>query len=149
MAVTRMGMVREVRAVTNADIGEEAELRAQPTRRLLQRAFSDARELVKDEIALAKAEMRADLKAELGMVKGLAVSALIALCVLNLLLVAVVLALANVMPGWGAALVVGLVLTAAAALIAALAWRKRVVTPLERTRRTLRNDVHWIKERKP
>ena len=52
------------------------------------------------------------------MIKGLAVSALIALCVLNLLLVAVVLALANVMPGWGAALVVGLTLTAMAAIIA-------------------------------
>jgi len=141
-----MTVARDVRIVTNGDA--DAELRAQPTRRLVQRAFSDARELVKDEIALAKAELRSDLKAELGMIKGLAVSALIALCVLNLLLVAVVLALAHVMPGWGAALVVGLVLTAAAAIIAVLAWRRRVVTPLERTRRTLRNDVHWMKERK-
>jgi len=141
----RMTVARETHMVTN---GEYDELRAQPTRRLLQSAFSDARELVKDEIALAKAELRSDLKAELGMIKGLAVSALIALCVLNLLLVAVVLALANVMPGWGAALVVGLVLTAGAGIIAALSWRKRVVTPLERTRRTLRNDVRWIKERR-
>ena len=146
MAGTRMTVVRDVRIMANG--ATDAELRAQPTRRLLQSAFSDARELVKEEIALAKAELRADLKAELGMVKGLAVSALIALCVLNLLLVAVVLALAHVMPGWGAALVVGLVLTAAASIIAGLAWRKRVVTPLERTRRTLRDDLHWMKERK-
>jgi hypothetical protein len=142
----RTTIARETRMVTSA--GADAELRLQPTRRLLQNAFSDARTLVKDEIALAKAELRADLKAELGMVKGLAVSALIALCVLNLLLVAVVLALAHVMPGWGAALVVGLVLTAAASIIAALAWRSRVVTPLERTRRTLRDDLHWMKERR-
>jgi len=146
----RTTVAKETRIVTkmDADVGAAAELRAQPTRRLLQNAFADARELVKDEIALAKAELRADLKAELGMVKGLAVSALIALCVLNLLLVAVVLALAHVMPGWGAALVVGLVLTAAASIIAALAWRKRVTTPLERTRRTLRDDFHWMKERR-
>jgi len=131
MAVgTRMTVVRDARIMTNG--GADADLRAQPTKRLLQSAFSDARELIKDEIALAKAELRSDLKAELGMVKGLAVSALIALCVLNLLLVAVVLALAHVMPGWGAA----------------LAWRKRVVTPLERTRRTLRNDMQWVKERR-
>jgi hypothetical protein len=146
MAGTRMTVVRDARIMANGPT--DAELRAQPTRHLLHSAFSDARELVKDEIALAKAELRADLKAELGMVKGLAVSALIALCVLNLLLVAVVLALAHVMPGWGAALVVGLVLTVGAAIIAALAWRKRVTTPLERTRRTLRDDLHWMKERR-
>jgi hypothetical protein len=146
MAGTRMTVARDVRVMANG--ATDADLRAQPTRRLLRSAFSDAGELVKDEVALAKAELRADLKAELGMVKGLAVSALIALCVLNLLLVAVVLALAHVMPGWGAALVVGLALAAAASVIAGLAWRKRVITPLERTRRTLRDDLHWMKERR-
>jgi hypothetical protein len=143
----RTTIARETHIVASGG-GTDAELRTQPTRRLLHNAFSDAQTLVKDEIALAKAELRADLKAELAMVKGLAVSALIALCVLNLLLVAVVLALAHVMPGWGAALVVGLVLTALASIIAAVAWRKRVVTPLERTRRTLRDDLHWMKERR-
>jgi hypothetical protein len=137
---------RNAGIVTNG--GADAEFRGQSTRQLLHSAFADARLLVRDEIALAKTELRGDLAAELRMIKGLAVSAILALCVLNLLLVTVVLALANVMPGWGAALVVALAVGAAAAVIAALSWRKRVVTPLARTRRTLRDDLHWIKERR-
>ena len=68
--------------------------------------------LVKKEVELARAELKADLQAQLRMAKRLAIAAVLALLGINLLLVAVVFALAHVMPGWLAALALGVLLLA-------------------------------------
>src|SRR5262249_48362562 len=63
--------------------------------------------LARKELELAKAEIRADLRAELATIKVLGVAAIAALIGVNLILVAPILALALVIPGWLAALLVG------------------------------------------
>jgi hypothetical protein len=103
--------------------------------------------LVRKEIELALAEVRTDLKAQLGTVKALVVAAVAALCGLNMLLVAGVLALVTRMPGWLAALIVGGALLVIAAVVAYVGWRRMVKTPLARTRQSLKEDVRWVKER--
>lgn len=117
------------------------------TKELLGRIAADGSALVKKEIELAKAELGADIQRELRMVKAFGVGALLALCAVNLFFVSVALALAQVMPAWGAALLVCGVLLLAAGGLALLGWRRRVRSPLERTRQNLKEDVKWLKHR--
>jgi Putative Actinobacterial Holin-X, holin superfamily III len=103
--------------------------------------------LARKEIELGRAEIHHTVESELTMVKAFGVAAALAITTLNLLLVAGVLALARHMEPWLAALLVAgatLVLAAGAAI---LGWSRHVKTPLERTRRTLDEDVKWMKER--
>jgi uncharacterized membrane protein YqjE len=103
--------------------------------------------LLKMEAELARAEIKADLKSELTMAKGMAIAAVAALMGLNLLLVALVFALTAWMPGWLAALAVAVVMLLIGAVVGYLGWRRRVTSPLALTRKTLKEDVQWAKER--
>jgi hypothetical protein len=124
-------------------------LRTRPTRELVADAARTASELVKKEIELAKAELRTDLRAEVKMAGGLGVAGVCALCVLQLGLTAIALALmeAGVLPGWAAALVVAAVVLAVGTVAGLWGWSKRVRRPLRRTRGSLRENVRWAKER--
>ena len=104
-------------------------------------------ELVTKEVSLAQEEAKANLKAELAMVKLLGFAAAGALLGINLLLVAVVLGLASVMPAWLAALTVGLVILVIAAVVGIIGWRRRVTRPLAITRKGVTEDLRWAKER--
>jgi Putative Actinobacterial Holin-X, holin superfamily III len=116
-------------------------------RALLGEITAKASLLVKKEIELAKAEIRADLRSELAMGKALAIAFVTALTGVNLLLVAGVLALATLMPGWMAALIVGGSLLVIGAVVGWIGWSRRVTAPLAVTRRTLKEDMQWAKER--
>ena len=117
------------------------------TKQLLGQILAEATTVVRKEVELARTELAADLKAEVTMAKALGVGAVLGLCGLSLALVTVVLALALVMPGWAAGLLVTGVVLAAAAIVAAVGWGRRVRKPLERTRKHLEEDVKWMKER--
>ncbi|GAC1346987.1 MAG: hypothetical protein NVSMB23_25540 [Myxococcales bacterium] len=116
-------------------------------RELIAQTLGNATLLVKKEIELARAELRADLKSEVAMVKGLGIAGLCALCTLNLILVCLVLALGTVMPEWASALVVAAVVLALGSIAGVVGWGKRVKDPLSATRRTLKEDLQWAKER--
>jgi hypothetical protein len=120
---------------------------AASTGELVSELFKQSAELVKKEVALAKSEVLVEVKQEVKMAERLGVAAVCALCGLNLLLVAAAMALAHVLPAWAAALVVAGVVLLVGALAAWLGWGKRVKQPLERTQRTLKEDVRWAKER--
>jgi membrane-bound ClpP family serine protease len=122
-------------------------LAAAPTTELLSQLVKQSAELAKKEVALARAEATADVKRELAAAKWLAIAAVGALSGVTILLVAVAFALAVVMPGWAAALVVGGSVLAIAAIIGLSGWAKRVRSPLSRTQETLKEDVRWAKER--
>src|SRR5690242_14379867 len=117
------------------------------TGELITEIMSQVRALVRAQIDLASAEIRADLRAEVAAATGLGIAAIAALAALNLLLVTAVLALSLVLPGWASGLIVtGLV--AAFAVIAGLTgWRKRLRNPLLRTRHQIQEDVQWTKEK--
>ena len=120
---------------------------AASTGELVSELFKQSAELVKKEVALAKSEALVELKQEVRMAERLGVAAVCALCGLNLLLVAAAMALGHVLPEWAAALVVAGVVLLAGALAAWMGWGKRVRQPLERTQRTLKEDLRWAKER--
>ena len=116
-------------------------------RELLREITGKVSVLAQKELELAKAEVRADLKAELGMIKTLVAAAVIGLIGVNLLLVAPILALALVIPGWLAALIVGGGILVIAAVLGYIGWRQHVRTLLPLTRQTLKEDMRWVKER--
>ena len=102
--------------------------------------------LVEKEIELARAELKADLQAQLRMAKRLAIAAVLALLGINLLLVSAVFAMAHVMPGWLAALALGVLLLAVGGAIGLMAWRRRMSAPLAVSRKHVKEDVEWAKE---
>jgi hypothetical protein len=103
--------------------------------------------LAKKEVELAKTEIKADLESELSMAKGLGIAALGVVLGLNMLLVALVLALTTYMPGWLAALLIGGALLVIGGIYGYVTWSRRVTKPLAITRKTLKEDAQWAKER--
>jgi O-antigen/teichoic acid export membrane protein len=103
--------------------------------------------LAKKEIELAKSELRRDLKAEVSMAKGLGIAGVCALCTLNMFLVAGAFALAHVVADWAAALIVAAGVLAVGTIAGTVGWKKRVTSPLESTRRSLKEDARWARER--
>jgi hypothetical protein len=114
---------------------------------LLKEIAVQSQNLVKAQVALAKAELRADLAAEKKMAGSLGVAAVAALTGINMLLVAAILALATRIPGWLAALIVSGIVLLGGGLAAGLGWQKRVRRPLSTSRDEVREDVKWTKEK--
>jgi hypothetical protein len=121
--------------------------RSLSTRQLLTQLLETVTLLVAKEVELARAELKADVKAELDMIKLLVAAGVVAVLAVNLLLVAAVLALAGWMPGWLAALGVAALLIVIGALLASVGWSRRVSAPLAVTRKTVKEDAQWAKER--
>ena len=93
--------------------------------------------LVRKQIELAKAELRADLRAEILTARTLGIAALAALIAVNLLLVTAALVLSLMMPAWLAGLIVTGFALAVAAVTAGIGW----------SRHALEEDVRLTKER--
>ena len=81
------------------------------------------------------------------MLKGLAIAAVALLLGVNLLLVSLVFVLAEHMPSWLAALVVAAPFMVLALIAGLVGWSKRVRSPLEVTRATVKESVEWTKNR--
>ena len=124
---------------------------AQPaTAELVRQAAEQISRLVRDELTLAKAEMSEKGK-KAGVGAGLfGGGGLVALYGVAALLAAVILALAEAMPGWTAALIVAVALFAAATVLALLG-RKQVqqATPPipQETVQSVKADIDEVKER--
>jgi hypothetical protein len=114
---------------------------------LLKEIAHQAQLLAGKQIALAKAEIIADLRDEAAMVEGVGLGALVVLLAINTLLVSGILALGRLFPGWLAGLMVTGALLVIATVAALAGWRRRVRVPLARTRRSLREDMRWTKEK--
>jgi uncharacterized membrane protein YqjE len=117
------------------------------TRQLLARLLETVSLLVTTELELARAELKADVKTELDMVKLLVAAGTVALFGVNMLLVAAVFALTVWIPGWAAALAVAAVLIVIGAVLALVGWQRRVSAPMAVTRQIVKEDVQWAKER--
>jgi hypothetical protein len=114
---------------------------------LVRRLATQVELLAKKEVELAKTELREDLRTEGRVAGGLGIAALIGLVTVTLLLVTAILALALVIPGWAAGLIVSGVTLAATVVLALVSWKRRVREPLSRTRRTVKENVKWTRER--
>ena len=138
---------RNMERLPDRPIAVPVSVEGMTNRELIGHVIESATLLAKKEIELAKAELRRDLKAEIGMAKGLGIGAVCALCTVNLLLVAAALALGTVMAEWAAALLVAAVVLGVGTAFGLIGWGKRVKSPLESTRRSLKEDALWAKER--
>jgi hypothetical protein len=108
----------------------------------------DVRDLVRAEVALAKAEVKAGAQAKaVGAAMLAAAGALAAVAALALLL-ALGFALAEVggLPGWASALIVAALLLVAAGVLVAVG-RKKLEEPIsvETAKDSVREDVGWAK----
>jgi hypothetical protein len=121
-----------------------------PTAELVRQTAEQISRLVRDELALARAEMtekgkRAGLGA--GLLGG---GGLVALYGVAAVLAAIVLGLAEAMPAWLAALIVAVVLFAAAAILG-IVGRRQVsegIPPLPtETIRSVQADIDQVQER--
>lgn len=110
---------------------------------LLKAAIDESRELVKLEVALAKAEAAKQVREALRAVIGFAVAAVFALMALTLFAVALVLAIGGEPKD---ALAVGAVVLVIGALAAWYGSAKLPRKPLEHTREHLEDDVKQLKE---
>ncbi len=129
-------------------VGAHHELRTMTTRDLVTELARKASQLARTEVQLAKTEIRADLRRELTTAGGIGVAGVCALCTLNLLLVAGVFGLiAAGVVGWLAALIVAAFVLAVGTVAGLLGWMRRVRSPMGITRRTLKDDLQWAKER--
>jgi hypothetical protein len=111
------------------------------TTELLEEIGHQVSSLARAELDLAKNELRANLLDELKMATGLSAAGIMGLMAINLLLVTAVFALATLLPGWAAGLIVTGVVLLAAAVTASVGWSKRVRQPLRRTRREMKEDA--------
>ena len=117
------------------------------TAALVKEIGAEVSHLAHKQLELAMTEVKADLKREAAAAAGLSIATLFGVVTLNLLFVTAALTLTFWMPVWAAGLsVAGFTLVIALA-IGLTAWNKRVVDPLARTRRTLKKDVQWSKEK--
>jgi hypothetical protein len=117
---------------------------------LVKTAVRDAQDLVRSEIALAKAEARAEVR-RIGLGAAfLAAAALAAVIGVVFLLTAAAWAISELLawPAWaGFAIVTLAALLAAGALAAVGRRRMRAERPMPRTMDTLKENVQWMRAR--
>jgi hypothetical protein len=134
----------------NTDHGQD-DLRERPIGDLLKQLSEDTAKLVRKEVELARAEVTQKGKQAgigAGMFGGSGVAGLLALGALTACLIAL---LATGMETWVAALIVTVLWTAIAGVLALLG-RNRVqeaTPPVEQTVETIKEDVEWAKTQKP
>jgi len=115
---------------------------------VLQDIFGNIQDIVRSEVRLARAEVGVEAEKTANAAKSLIAGAVLGLYAGGLLLIAAVYGLSMVLAPWLAALVVGgLVAIIAFTLISVGRGRLRSLKKPEKTIKTVREDVQWLKER--
>jgi hypothetical protein len=124
------------------------ELRAQPTKALLQRLYRDISTLAVEEVALGRIELAQRSTLAIGVVRSVAISTACGVLALACLGACAIGALALVVGLWGAALIVATVflLAAAAFGVSARYAFARAVAPLPGTQQ-LREHADWSRHK--
>jgi len=122
-------------------------LQSASTGELVGQLFRESSELLKKELELSRAEVRESVKAAVKVTAEMVAAAIFGLIGLGTLTAAAVIVLANSMSPAMAALIVGVVLLAIAGVAVMVAKSQMGKKPLERTQRTLKEDVQWAKEK--
>jgi hypothetical protein len=118
-----------------------------PISAVLKDIVAHVQHLIRAEMRLARAEVREEVsKAKRGAIL-LAAGSVGAIFALGFVLLAVVYALAGVMPAWGAALVVGIAMALIGGVLVSAGTKqfKQVTIPPPRTVATVQENVQWAK----
>lgn len=115
---------------------------------ILQDAFHNLQEIIRSEVRLAKTEIREEVTKTKAASLLVGVGAVCGIFTAFFLLLAAVYALALVLPGWAAALIVSgiLGLIAAGTLSAGIKQFRRVHPVPDRTVESMKENVEWAKQ---
>jgi len=114
---------------------------------VLQDIFGNVQDIVRSEVRLARAEIKTEAAKTARAGKSLIAGGVLGLYAGGLLLLAAVYGLSMIIAPWLAALVVGAtVAVVAAALISVGRERLRLVKKPEKTLRTVKEDVQWLRD---
>ena len=118
-----------------------------PISAVLHDILGNVQDIVRSEVRLAKVELREEMTKSRSAAVQIAVGMLmLILCVLFMLL-AVVLALTIVMPGWAAALTVGTAVGAIAGWCLGRGVRKfKAIRAAPKTAASIKENVEWAKQ---
>jgi len=114
---------------------------------LVKEIVVQTRRLARAQVQLARTELRADARTEAKVAGGLGIAAVGAVITVTLLLVTAAFALALVMPGWAAGLIVSGVVALAAGIVAGLSWHRRIRKPLQHSRQEMQQNIRIARER--
>ena len=127
---------------------ENRSLESQTLGDLFGKLASDTSNLVRQEVALAKVELTQSARQTGRNVANLVIGGAIAYAAFLAIVASAIMLLGQVLPGWSAALLVGLLIAGIAWLLvgkALAALRDTDVTP-RNTVETLKEDAAWIKQ---
>jgi uncharacterized membrane protein YqjE len=118
-----------------------------PIASVLHDIVGNVQDIVRSEVRLAKTELREELKKSRPASVLLGVGALLLLFSVGFMLLAIVYALSLLMPGWAAALIVGLGVGAIAALCCGLGIaRFKTMRAAPKTTASVKENVEWAKQ---
>jgi hypothetical protein len=137
----------EVRPAIGTVPDHPESLRDVPLGDLLSGITRRVRLLATREVALARAEIKSDIRSEIAMARGLGIAAVSVILGFSMLLVAAVFALAAIVPGWAAALIVGAPFIVLGIVMGTIGWARRVTKPLAASRASLKEDLEWMRNR--
>ncbi len=123
---------------------ESAPSREVSLRELLRRLAEHGASLREAQVDMARAELTRDVKVQVRRLGAVVAAALLGLCGLQLLVVALVLGLATRLDAWLAAVIVSVPLLLAGAALLARARLAGRAPFLENTRETLKEDLRWL-----
>jgi uncharacterized membrane protein YqjE len=129
----------------NSSLARAGDISRLSTPELVGRIAQDAQDLVKAEIQLAKAELKSTAQRVTATVSRLAVAAVFLLGAYLTLIAAAVIALSEVVELWAAPLIVGGGLLLLGLVMGLLAMKARPRAPLERTVKSLKEDLQLAK----
>lgn len=116
---------------------------------LVQRISDRGGELFGSQLAMARAELVRDFDARVRSLGQLAASLLALICGLNLLLVALVLALATALSGWIVASILSVPFLIGGTILLRTARSTLSAIPMRETSRTLKADWRWLGSLRP
>ena len=129
-------------------MNENRPLENRPLGDLFGDLATDMSNLVRQEVALAKVEISQKAKYVGRNVGYLVIGGAVAYAALLAIIAAIIMLLARVMPGWGATLIVGVVVAGIGWMLigkAMMALQQADLTPRE-TVETLKEDATWMKQ---
>ncbi|MCL5961268.1 MAG: phage holin family protein [Chloroflexi bacterium] len=124
-----------------------AEMSQMSTADLIRRLVNNISGLVDREVALAKEEIREDVKDSLASAVLMISAAVLLLIGVTCLVVAAIFALALVMPGWLASIIVAAFFIIVGAIVGLIGKSKLTTHPLKKTRESLSEDILWAQGR--
>lgn len=125
----------------------EERVKRMSTRELLGFLIHDAQVLFDRQMELARQEAKENIRAMIFSIALLVGGGLFLAMAMISLLVAAILALGLLIPGWLAGIVIFLFFAVVGGVLALFGRRALVTRPLQRTRETLKEDIEWAKAR--